>query len=159
MGKDTMMKRRIGPERGACGGDPRVMVLEQHRTLRHFLLGAIQIAQAVLSEDEVALALLSYTLLGLRTALERHIAFEEAIILPIVAVELALGPERTALWRKEQARQMEQLTAVVQGGEQRAAVLAESLCRLAEDLLRAMDDEDRTLLSTAYFRQHRPVVH
>lgn len=137
--------------------DPRATMFAQHRTLRRLLENAMEVAAAVAFGDEVGLASLPYTILGLQAALERHVVSEESVMLPLVEARLPCGSENVTRWRLRHGHQIRAVAAMVDAGVQDAPVLAETLRRVAVDLLRGIDDEERTMRSAGVVRGPRAI--
>jgi hypothetical protein len=92
--------------------------------------------------------------------MEVHLAFEEAVLVPILRDDLPLGPERAARLLDEHARQRTTLATL--HGEATASpkleMLPAKLAFLADWLLADMAEEEKSLLVPDVVRDHAAVA-
>jgi iron-sulfur cluster repair protein YtfE (RIC family) len=126
----------------------RRAVLAQHRELRSLLGRAAATAEASLdgasrSPDAVASAIAD-----IRTTFDVHLTFEEKVLIPLLEMDLPVGPERAQHLREEHAQQRAVLEALHR--EARSSpnlpTLSVKLAQLVEWLLRDMSEEEQNLL-------------
>jgi len=130
-------------------------VLGQHEAVRDLLQRAIAEANAALRApqgqaracqdcvDEI-----SHMTYQLRQRFRSHLAFEERLLLPVLASADVWGPERARNLLEEHTRQRAELDELVDGMEHgwEKPRLARALRALASDLLRDMHEEERDYL-------------
>ena len=137
------------PTRKVDAGSARRGILSQHTRIRELLHKAHVIAEAALdgappSQDAVASAIGD-----IRSTMEVHLTFEEAVLLPLLRADVPVGPERAARLLEEHAQQRATLA-----GLHREAVahpllptLAAKLAFLTSWLLADMSEEERCLIT------------
>ena len=137
------------PARKVDAGTARRGILSQHQRIRELLTKAHAVAEAALdgaapSEDAVASAIGD-----IRSTMEVHLTFEEAVLLPLLRVDLPVGPARADRLLHEHGEQRATLA-----GLHREAVahpqlptLAAKLAFLTTWLLADMAEEERSLLN------------
>jgi iron-sulfur cluster repair protein YtfE (RIC family) len=131
-------------------------VLGQHEAVRDLLQRVIAEATLVLRPPQGQARVghagggeeVSRMAYELRQRFRSHLAFEERLLLPVLASADVWGPERARNLMEEHARQREELDELVQGleaGWEKPRV-ARALRALATDLLRDMQEEERDYL-------------
>jgi hypothetical protein len=141
----------IGPARQGeaprPAADALAEILEDHARIRTLLGSALEVAEQAVAGHAPALALLPHLLYGIRVTLERHLAFEEGILAPILAEDLPVGPLRAAALEEEHRRQRAEIAGLADG---RAADDLDGLVRnlrtLVRDFLADMALEEQELL-------------
>jgi hypothetical protein len=135
--------------------DARTAILEQHETIRSLLNAAGTVARlAGAGNDRVADLLPAY-LDRVRVALEEHLAFEDRLLVPILAADPPLGPERARRLHEEHARQRAELEVLARPsaeGREGRVVTAARLGALSEAFLADMEAEERLLLTRDVLR-------
>jgi hypothetical protein len=137
----------------------RRMVLDQHRELKRLLsMGLIQAREAAeeaVSGHEPIRSLVSL----IQEVFLKHLADEEALIVPILEDDLPLGPARVASLREEHGRQRAELDALCAWPDDDSDVeLARRFDSLAKTLLEDITHEERELLVGGVIRDDRVVV-
>ena len=137
----------------------RRMVLDQHRELKRLLsMGRIQArgaAEETVSGHEPIRSLVSL----IREVFLRHLADEEALIVPILEDDLPLGPWRVGALREEHGRQRAELDALCAWPDDDSDVeLARRFDGLAKALLEDIAHEERELLVGDVIRDDHVVV-
>jgi iron-sulfur cluster repair protein YtfE (RIC family) len=141
----------IGPARQGeaprPAADALAEILEDHARIRTLLGSALEVAEQAIAGHPPARALLPHLLYGIRVTLERHLAFEEAILVPILTEDLPVGPQRARALEEEHRRQRAEIAAL---SDARAAddlgALVCNLRTLVRDFLADMAIEERELL-------------
>lgn len=131
----------------------RRLVLDQHVQLRRMLsMGLVQGRQSGGQEP-------LRDLVGLiRDVFVRHLADEEALIVPILEGDSPVGPLRVEALREEHARQRSELDSLCAWPEEGSDLeLAARFEALATTLLGDIAHEERTLLIPEVIRD-RPVI-
>lgn len=144
----------------------RAEILGQHAALRTFLAHAAAVAGAAAQGDGIAARLLFPVCARLRTRLERHMAFEEGVLVPSLRESDACGPARAAHLLDEHVRQRQELStlvAIAQGHadgdaatDVRGAAL--TLQTLISDILVDMRHEEKDLLAPDVLHDDAVVV-
>jgi DUF438 domain-containing protein len=123
----------------------RRLVLGQHRELRRLLaMGLIEArhAESALTHEPLR-ALVSL----IREVFVRHLADEEALIVPILEDDPPVGPQRVVALREEHQRQRAELEALCLWPQEASdAELANRFDGLAKALLEDIAHEERELL-------------
>jgi Hemerythrin HHE cation binding domain len=129
-------------------GSARRGILWQHQQIRVLLEKGKAIAElaldgAVPSSDAVA-----STIGDLRATMEVHLAFEEKVLMPLLADDLPLGPQRAERLLDEHRRQRETLATLHREARAHPALptLAVKLALLTSWLLADMDEEELCLI-------------
>lgn len=132
----------------ASASSVRAQILAQHDRLRSFLAQAVRIAHAAAGGDTSAGRSLFAICTGLRTRLEKHMAFEESALVPALLQGDSWGAERARHLEDEHVRQRQELTMLVAVGQTEAdpRTVAFTLQTLISDVLIDMDHEERDLL-------------
>jgi hypothetical protein len=148
------------PKQRVDAGIARHAILAQHVKLRDLLEHADVVAEAALdggplSEDAVASAIGD-----IRCTMEIHLAFEEAVLLPLLRGDLPLGPQRADQLLDEHARQRAMLAALHReaAAQPTLPTLAVKLAYLTAWPLTDMAEEERCLLTPDVIRDDIVVV-
>jgi len=136
------------PRRRVDAGTALRGILWQHRHIRTLLDQAHSVAEAALDGRAPSPNAVAAAIGAVRSIMEVHLTFEEAVLLPILHDDLPLGPRRAERLRDEHARQRTTLATL--HDEARAypqlGMLAAKLAFLTEWLLADMAEEERSLL-------------
>jgi len=121
------------------------LILDQHMELRRLLaLGLVQTCMPC--DRRSGLAALLVLVGRIQEAFVEHLSDEEAVLLPLLRVELPAGLLRTQILREEHARQRRELDALnVPAEDEIADGLADRFDRLARALLIDIAQEERDL--------------
>ena len=137
----------------------RRLVLGQHRELRRLLAMGLVEARHALSENAVAHEPLRSLVSLIREVFVRHLADEEALIVPILEDDPPVGPQRVVALREEHARQRAELEALCMWPEEASdAELANRFDGLARVLLDDIAHEERELLIPTAIRDRHLVL-
>jgi hypothetical protein len=138
----------------------RRMVLDQHIELRRLLKMGMAQAQAAVKGGEIpAHEPLRALVAMVRDVFVRHLADEEALILPILEDDLPLGPLRANRLREEHAGQRAELEALCGWPEEESDLeLALRFEGLGVALLDDIVHEERHLLTPEIIREACIVV-
>jgi hypothetical protein len=154
MGDEGSMRGYEGPADRA-----RRKVLEQHRELRRLLLlGVAQVGEWT-QEHNAPHEPLRSVIDVVRDVFIRHLADEEALILPILDLDVPLGPQRAAALHEEHDRQraeLQELAAWPEDGDDDE--LALRFKQLAKELLADIAHEEADLLAPSVIRDDQIVV-
>ena len=137
---------------GPAPSQVRKEVLTQHEALRALLTTARTAAQQP-SANPLSV---SHLALDIRRRFRAHLAFEERVLVPVLAAIDVWGPDRVRDLVDEHSRQRDELDALVDGieqgwePEQAAAVLRD----LSGSLLRDMAEEERDYLGPELLREY-----
>jgi hypothetical protein len=144
----TERQRLVGPAASRVRGE----VLTQHQALRSTLDAAVAAAQKP-SANPLEVAHLAHEI---RTRFRAHLAFEERVLVPVLAAIDVWGPDRIRDLIGEHARQRAELEALVDGIEHDwdDASIARVLRGLAASLLRDMAEEERDYLGPELLRDY-----
>ena len=137
----------------------RRRILNQHIELRRLLTASLEAVRAALNGD--ASGRTAFGVLVSATYLEftRHLAEEEALLLPILEDDLPLGPQRAEALRVEHTRQRAELNALrASGTTDEFDARAARFCTLISALLADMDEEEAELLTRDAIRDDGVVV-
>jgi iron-sulfur cluster repair protein YtfE (RIC family) len=135
--------------------DARTAIFKQHETIRMLLRAAGTVADLAAGGNRRVADLLPHYLESVRAALEQHLAFEERLILPILAADPPLGPERAQRLRDEHRRQRAELAALSRSREEldvAPARVAQRLRVLVDEFLEDMTAEEYFLLARDVLR-------
>jgi len=141
-------------------GTARRGILWQHQQIRVLLEKGKAIAElaldgAVPSSDAVA-----STIGDLRATMEVHLAFEEKVLMPLLADDLPLGPQRAERLLDEHRRQRETLATLHREASTHPELptLAVKLAFLTSWLLADMDEEELCLIIPEVVRDDVVVI-
>jgi hypothetical protein len=123
-------------------------ILAQHVHLRDLLERARAAAEARLDGDTSIPDAVASAIGDVRSAMEVHLTFEEAVLLPLFRDDLPLGPERAERLVDEHLRQRMMLAALHKEAchHPELPTLAAKLAVLTSSLLTDMDEEERSVL-------------
>ena len=138
----------------------RQTVLDQHVELRRLLeMGLAQAHVAVNGDDAPGNEPLRGLVAMVRDVFVRHLADEEALILPILENDLPLGPLRAARLRQEHFEQRADLDALCEWPEDASDdELAVRFEALGRNLLNDITHEERELLTPEIIRDDCVVI-
>jgi hypothetical protein len=135
-------------------------ILWQHRRIRSLLEKSRAIADDALDGTAQPSDAVASAIGDIRATLEIHLAFEEAVLLPLLRDDLPIGPQRADRLLDEHVRQRAMLATL--HGEATAhpelPTLAVKLAFLASWLLADMAEEEQSLLVPDVVRDDIVVV-
>lgn len=140
---------------GDAADEARRTIFRQHETIRMLLRAAGTVADLAAGGNRRVADLLPTYLESVRAALEQHLAFEERLILPILAADPPLGPERAQRLRDEHSRQRAELAALARARDElevAPARVAQRLRALVDEFLEDMTAEEQYLLTREVLR-------
>jgi hypothetical protein len=148
------------PTKRADAGTARRAILSQHRDLRALLERASIVAESALDERAPSLHAVASAIGDIRLAMQVHLAFEEAVLLPLLHDSLPLGPRRAERLLDEHARQREMLAALYREAVRHPELptLAAKLAYLTAWLLADMAEEERCLVNAEVLRDDRVAI-
>lgn len=148
------------PERPVDAGTARRGILGQHVHLRDLLGRAQALADARLDGDTSVPDAVASAIGDVRSAMEVHLTFEEAVLLPLFRDDLPLGPVRAERLVDEHLRQRAMLATLHKEAchHPELPTLAAKLSALTCWLLADMDEEERSLLDSGTLRDDIVVV-
>jgi iron-sulfur cluster repair protein YtfE (RIC family) len=135
--------------------EARAAIFSQHETIRMLLRAAGTVADMAAGGSRRVGDLLPHYLESVRAALEQHLAFEERLLLPILAADPPLGPERAQRLRDEHRRQRAELASLSRARDESQVApvrVAERLRALVDEFLADMTAEEELLLAPAVLR-------
>jgi hemerythrin HHE cation binding domain-containing protein len=137
------------PKDRVNAGTARHAILSQHRRIRLLLLRAGAVAEAALEGTPPRPDAVACAIGDIRLAMEVHLAFEEAVLPPLLRADLPLGPERVERLLDEHTRQRAMLAGLYREAVQHPELptLAAKLAYLAAWLLADMAEEERCLIN------------
>jgi hypothetical protein len=148
------------PKHRVDAGTARNAILSQHEKIHALLERAENVAQAALDGFPVRPDAVASAIGDIRVTMEVHLAFEEAVLPPLLEDDLPLGPQRAERLRDEHARQRAMMAAL-----HREAIahpdlptLAVKLAYLSAWLLADMVEEERCLINADVLRDDIVVV-
>jgi hypothetical protein len=148
------------PKRRVDAGTARNAILAQHQKIHALLERAENVAQAALDGFPMRPDAVASAIGDIRVTMEVHLAFEEAVLPPLLEDDLPLGPQRAERLRDEHARQRAMMAAL-----HREAIahpdlptLAVKLAYLSSWLLADMVEEERCLINADVLRDDIVVV-
>jgi len=136
------------PRRRVDAGTAVRGILWQHEHLREQLAHARTVADAALDGQSPSPDAVASAIGDVRSTMEVHLAFEEAVLLPLLRDDLPLGPERANRLLDEHARQRDVLEDLHRQARVHPELptLAAKLAFLTSWLLADMAEEERSLL-------------
>jgi iron-sulfur cluster repair protein YtfE (RIC family) len=148
------------PERPVDAGTARRGILAQHTQLRALLGHAQTAADARLDGDMSVPDAVASAIGDVRSAMEVHLTFEEAVLLPLFRDDLPLGPRRADLLIDEHLRQRAMLAALHKEACQHPELptLAAKLAAMTSWLLADMAEEEQSLLNPDTLRDDLIVI-
>ena len=131
-------------------GTARRGILWQHDRIRQLLGKATAIAESALDGDAQGSSAVAPIIADLCSTMEVHLAFEERVLLPLLAEDPAGGVERAERLKDEHKRQREMLSAIEREAcaQPQLPTLAAKLAFLTSWLLVDMEEEERSLLQS-----------
>jgi hypothetical protein len=134
-------------------------VLRQHVELRALLEAGLEQVRLVLAGELAALRPLRSLMALTQSTFVEHLAYEEAVILPILADDLPVGPLRMERILEEHARQIAELRALCawRDGDDPTS-LAKGFGDLARALLADIEHEERDVLTPDVIRDDAVVI-
>lgn len=138
----------------------RHAVLAQHREIRNLLERASQTADDSLTGQPRSADAVASAIGDICMTLDVHLTFEEKVLLPILEMDLPLGPDRAQRLREEHAQQRALLRslhaeAITSPG---LPTLSVKLSRLVDWLLRDMAEEEEHLLTSDVIRDDQITI-
>ena len=148
------------PKRRVDAGAARRMILWQHERIRALLGRARAVAESALDGEAPSDDAVSSAIGDIRAIMEVHLAFEEAMLLPLLRADLPLGPPRANRLVDEHRRQRGVLAGLHQEAHAHPQLptLAAKLAFLTSWLLADMAEEERCLLIPEVVRDDLVVV-
>lgn len=137
----------------------RARILEQHRNLRTMFETGIDYMRLALRGTGHSLDDLAALLARTNQAFQRHLADEEALILPILNDDVPVGPWRAEALLQEHQRQRAELNTLARI-EQPCSMdaLAIRYGALVGELLRDMEREEQELITSDVLRDDGVVI-
>jgi iron-sulfur cluster repair protein YtfE (RIC family) len=133
----------------------RTQIFAQHETIRMLLRAAGTVADMAAGGSRRVADLLPHYVEMVRAALEAHLGYEDRLLLPILAADPPLGPERAQRLRAEHARQRAELAVLARSAHEEVVapgVVAQRLRALIDAFLEDMAEEERVLLRSDMLR-------
>jgi hypothetical protein len=148
------------PSHPVDAGTARKGILWQHERLRTLLEKARLLADARLEGQTTAPDVIASAIGDIRSAMEIHLRFEEAVLLPLLRDDLPIGPERADRLLEEHLQQRTTLAALHReaAAQPELPLLASKLAALASWLLADMLEEETSLLNPDAVRDDAVVV-
>ena len=148
------------PKHRVEAGTARHAILDQHRKIRALLEKAAAVAEAALNGTPVRPDAVASAIGDIRLTMEVHLAFEEAVLPPLLEQDLPLGPQRAAHLRDEHVRQRAMMAALHREAKAHPDLpeLAVKLAYLSRWLLADMEEEERCLVNPDVLRDDIVVV-
>ncbi|MES1207665.1 MAG: hemerythrin domain-containing protein, partial [Pseudomonadota bacterium] len=136
-------------------GTARRGILNQHVRLRELLGRANDVAEARLAGRTLAPDAVASAIGDVRSAIEVHLAFEEATLIPLFRADLPAGPQRAESLVDEHTRQRAMLAALHReaGRYPELPTLAVKLAALTRWLLDDMVEEENSVLNPDSLRE------
>jgi hypothetical protein len=141
-------------------GTARQGILWQHQRIRTLLEKAQALAEASLDGERLVADAVASAIGDIHSAMEVHLKFEEAVLLPLLDDDLPLGPERARRLGAEHLHQRAVMAALHReaSAHPELPLLASKLAALAAWLLADMAEEERSLLNPDAVRDDLVVV-
>lgn len=148
------------PPRPVDAGTARGGILWQHERLRALLERARALADARLDGQSSVPDAVASAIGDIHSAMEVHLRFEEAVLLPLLRDDLPIGPQRADRLVEEHLRQRATLAALHKGASAHPELplLASKLAALTSWLLADMAEEECVLLNPDAVRDDVVVV-
>lgn len=149
------------PARPVDAGTARRGILWQHERLRTLLDKARVLADARLDGELFAPDAVASAIGDIHSAMEVHLKFEEAVLLPLLRDDLPIGPERADRLVEEHVQQRGMLAALHKeaSSQPELPLLASKLAALIAWLLADMMEEERSLLNPDAVRDDVVVIN
>jgi iron-sulfur cluster repair protein YtfE (RIC family) len=137
------------PRHRVDAGTARRGILWQHERIRALLERARELAEAALDGKPLAPDAVASAIGDVRLTMEVHLAFEEAVLLPLLRDDPEVGCQRADQLLDEHARQRQMLAALHKEiAHPELPTLAAKLSYLTSWLLADMAEEERSLLDS-----------
>jgi hypothetical protein len=138
----------------------RRAVLAQHGALRSLLHRAAATAEASLDGRPLAPDAVASSIGDIRTTFDVHLTFEEKVLIPLLEMDLPLGPERAQRVREEHAQQRTMLEALHREALASPSLptLSIKLAHLVDWLLHDMTEEEQSLLTPDVIRDDQIAI-
>jgi Hemerythrin HHE cation binding domain len=148
------------PARRVDAGTARRGILWQHERIRTLLGAARKLAEDALDGTAPGPEAVASAIGDIRATMETHLAFEEAVLLPLLRDDLPLGPLRADRLLDEHTRQRATLAALHGDASAHPELpeLAAKLAFLTGWLLADMAEEEASLLNPDVVRDDIIVV-
>ena len=148
------------PARPVDAGTARRGILWQHERIRALLEKARSLADARLEGERFPLDAVASAIGDIHLAIEVHLKFEEAVLLPLLRDDLPIGPQRADRLVEEHLQQRGMLAALHKEASTHPELplLASKLAALTSWLLADMMEEERSLLNPDVVRDDLVVV-
>jgi Hemerythrin HHE cation binding domain len=141
-------------------GTARRGILWQHQQIRVLLEKGKAIAELALDGAVPSADAVASTIGDLRATMEVHLTFEEKVLMPLLADDLPLGPQRAERLLDEHRRQRETLASLHReaSAHPELPTLAVKLAFLTSWLLADMDEEELCLIIPDAVRDDAVVI-
>ena len=138
----------------------RRAVLAQHGAIRNLLSRAAATAEASLEGAAPSADAVASSIGDIRTTFDVHLTFEEKVLVPLLELDLPLGPERAHRLREEHAQQRTMMEALHREAltSPNLPTLSVKLARLVDWLLRDMVEEEQHLLTPDVIRDDQIAI-
>ena len=148
------------PSRPVDAGTARKGILWQHERIRALLEKARSLAEARLDGQPSSPDAVASAIGDIHSALEVHLRFEEAVLLPLLRDDLPVGPERADRLLNEHHQQRTMLAALHReaAAHPELPLLASKLAVLTSLLLADVVEEECSLLNPDCVRDDVVVV-
>jgi len=148
------------PSHPVDAGTARKGILWQHERIRALLEKARSLADARLDGQLSAPDAVASAIGDIRSAMEVHLKFEEAVLLPLLRDDLPIGPERADRLLEEHLQQRVTLAALHReaAAHPDLPLLASKLAALTCWLLADMVEEEYSLLNPDSIRDDVVVI-
>jgi hypothetical protein len=148
------------PQRPVDAGTARRGILWQHERIRTLLEKALALADARLGGEPLVPDAVASAIGDIHAAMEIHLTFEEAVLLPLLRDDLPVGPQRADRLVAEHIQQRATLAALHKEASMHPELplLASKLAALTSWLLADMVEEECSLLNPDAVRDDLVVV-
>ncbi len=148
------------PSQPVDAGTARRGILWQHERLRALLGRAQVVAESCLDGQPSAPDAVACAIGDIHSAMEVHLKFEEAVLLPLLRDDLPIGPERADRLLEEHLQQRATLAALHReaAAHPDLPLLASKLAALTSWLLADMVEEECSLLNPDSVRDDLVVI-
>jgi hypothetical protein len=148
------------PSRPVDAGTARRGILWQHVRIRTLLENARELADARLDGEGFDPDAVASAIGDIHSAIEVHLRFEEAVLLPLLRDDLPVGPQRADRLVEEHVQQRAMLAALHKEAatHPELPLLASKLAALTSWFLADMVEEERSLLNPDTVREDVVVV-
>jgi hypothetical protein len=148
------------PARAVDAGTAKRGILWQHERIRTLLEKARALAEASLAGEPLAPHSVASAIGDIHAAMEVHLKFEEAVLLPLLGDDLPIGPEWARRLAEDHLQQRSMMAALHKEASMHPELplLASKLGALTCWLLADMVEEERSLLNPDAVRDDGVVV-